>query len=217
MAPPASCNQDAATFLRALDALEAGLAFFACEGSLVHMNRTLRDTIEHSSDAEHLRKEVQHFATSLCGIVRIRSLMQEHHVQELAVRPIPSAGERYRLKGSYVGLDLFGLGGSILVSLERVQPQPLHDKELRSRFGLTKAECRVVRLLIEGKSNADIAHALFISPHTARTHVKNIFCKLRVRSRAAASAIVLGHPSGVTSMHDTACEHVRTARNPKHQ
>jgi DNA-binding CsgD family transcriptional regulator len=190
-APEAVRNRDAATFLRALDALEPGLAFFDCNGTLVHMNRPLRQVLEVGREAGHLRKEVQHFATSLCGIVRIRSLMNEHHVEELAMRDVPAGEEHFRLKGSYVGLDLFGAGGSVLVSLERIIPNALSDDTLRARFGLTRGEGRVLRLLVEGKSNADIAKALFISPHTARTHVKTILSKLNVRSRAAATARVL--------------------------
>jgi DNA-binding CsgD family transcriptional regulator len=35
-----------------------------------------------------------------------------------------------------------------------------------------------VRLLVEGKSNNEMADALFISPHTARTHVKTTLGRL---------------------------------------
>lgn len=53
---------------------------------------------------------------------------------------------------------------------------------------LTPREMEVLRLLVEGRSNQEIADALFISPHTAISHVANIMNKLGVDSRTAAAA-----------------------------
>jgi DNA-binding CsgD family transcriptional regulator/tetratricopeptide (TPR) repeat protein len=64
--------------------------------------------------------------------------------------------------------------------------------------GLTPREFEVLRLLVEGRSNRQIAETLFISGKTASVHVTNIFTKLGVHSRseAAATARRLGlvHP-----------------------
>jgi DNA-binding NarL/FixJ family response regulator len=51
----------------------------------------------------------------------------------------------------------------------------------------------VLRLVASGKSNREIAAALVISEHTAARHVQNIFAKLRVSSRAAATAFAFEH------------------------
>jgi len=53
-------------------------------------------------------------------------------------------------------------------------------------FGLTPRELDVLRLLAEGRTNAEIADALYISRRTAATHVSNIFHKLDVGTRAGA-------------------------------
>jgi predicted ATPase/DNA-binding CsgD family transcriptional regulator len=58
-------------------------------------------------------------------------------------------------------------------------------------FGLTSREQEILGHLLEGKSNAEIGEALFISPRTAGTHIANIYGKLGVSSRAAAVAAVL--------------------------
>jgi DNA-binding CsgD family transcriptional regulator len=55
-------------------------------------------------------------------------------------------------------------------------------------YGLTGRELQVLRLVAAGKSNREIAAELFISDHTARRHLQNIFRKLGVSSRAAATA-----------------------------
>jgi DNA-binding NarL/FixJ family response regulator len=53
---------------------------------------------------------------------------------------------------------------------------------------LTPRELDVLRLLVDGRSNTEIAEELSISPHTAATHVANIMNKLGVDSRTAAAA-----------------------------
>jgi DNA-binding CsgD family transcriptional regulator len=57
--------------------------------------------------------------------------------------------------------------------------------------GLTDRELEVLRLLVEGRSDREIAEALFISPRTAQGHVAHIFIKLNVSSRTAAVATAL--------------------------
>jgi DNA-binding CsgD family transcriptional regulator len=55
--------------------------------------------------------------------------------------------------------------------------------------GLTSREREVLRLLVAGRSNKEIAAALYISPKTASVHVSNILGKLGASSRTEAAAI----------------------------
>jgi DNA-binding CsgD family transcriptional regulator len=59
--------------------------------------------------------------------------------------------------------------------------------------GLTARELEVLRLVAAGRSNREIAAALTISEHTAARHLQNIFAKLHVSSRTAASAFAFEH------------------------
>jgi DNA-binding CsgD family transcriptional regulator len=124
-------------------------------------------------------------------LIQLRGLEQEATVEELAIRDVPTEQQGYRLKGSFIGLDLFGKGPITLITLERPAPDPLSDEALRERFNLSKKESQVLRLLIEGNTNEEIARALFVSPHTVRHHTEHIFGKLSVRSRAEVAARVL--------------------------
>jgi DNA-binding CsgD family transcriptional regulator len=54
--------------------------------------------------------------------------------------------------------------------------------------GLTAREMEVLRLVAEGRTNREIAKALVLSDHTVRRHLQNIFNKIGVSSRAAATA-----------------------------
>jgi DNA-binding CsgD family transcriptional regulator/tetratricopeptide (TPR) repeat protein len=63
----------------------------------------------------------------------------------------------------------------------------------RDVHGLTARELEVLRVLATGKSNREIAADLVISDHTVRRHLQNIFAKLGVSSRAAATAFAIRH------------------------
>jgi DNA-binding CsgD family transcriptional regulator len=55
-----------------------------------------------------------------------------------------------------------------------------HDTDGR----LTRAQQDVVRLVVDGATNREVAAALSLSPHTVSTHLRHAFAKLRVTSRA---------------------------------
>lgn len=59
--------------------------------------------------------------------------------------------------------------------------------------GLTGREIEVLALIAAGRSNRQIASKLVISERTVARHVSNIFMKLGVSSRAAATAFALKH------------------------
>ena len=72
--------------------------------------------------------------------------------------------------------------------LRRVQPTGSGGRsnaleEVFARFRITRREQDVVRGILEGRSNAEIAKAFFISEKTVETHVYNIYQKTGVRSR----------------------------------
>jgi ATP/maltotriose-dependent transcriptional regulator MalT len=59
--------------------------------------------------------------------------------------------------------------------------------------GLTPREAQVLRLIATGKTNKNIAGELFVSERTVDRHVSNIFAKLSLPSRAAATAYAYQH------------------------
>ncbi|WP_460022158.1 response regulator transcription factor [Lactovum odontotermitis] len=66
------------------------------------------------------------------------------------------------------------------------RPHELYDD-------LTSREMEVLRELAKGLSNQDIADTLFISLKTVKTHVSNIFTKLKVEDRTQAAIYAMKH------------------------
>jgi DNA-binding NarL/FixJ family response regulator len=62
--------------------------------------------------------------------------------------------------------------------------------------GLTPRELEVLRLLVDGRSNAVIGAALFVGAGTVKMHVASILAKLGVPTRAAAAAYAVRHELG---------------------
>jgi DNA-binding CsgD family transcriptional regulator len=72
---------------------------------------------------------------------------------------------------------------------EPVKPEPQPDSELRHL--LSPREQEIARMIAKGYPNKTIAAVLEISPWTVGTHLRRIFAKLNVPSRAAMVARVM--------------------------
>ncbi len=96
--------------------------------------------------------------------------------------------------------DWPGIAGEVLAFVHEVAPGPAQGRP-RSQSGsrpprpavgwpaLTDAELAVVRLAAQGRTNAEIAAALFLSRYTVETHLKHVFAKLGLESRSELAAL----------------------------
>ncbi|MGI5936161.1 MAG: LuxR C-terminal-related transcriptional regulator [Oscillospiraceae bacterium] len=64
-------------------------------------------------------------------------------------------------------------------------------RQIKTLDPLTAREQEVLQLILSGKSNREIAEALFISENTVKTHARNIFSKYDVSSRAELISTLL--------------------------
>jgi DNA-binding CsgD family transcriptional regulator len=98
---------------------------------------------------------------------------------------LPASGSRSPRLLFFRSTDSFGERDRLLLTLLRP-----HLLELRrpTPAPLTARQFELLRLVASGSSNAEIAATLFVSPHTVRKHLENIFARLEVTTRTAAVA-----------------------------
>jgi len=122
----------------------------------------------------------------------VREIGRPDYDERAILREIRTERGVYTLKGHRIATPE-GLRPVVSVSAEPVPPHmppSMPDERLRDRFRLTRKEVRVARLLVQHKTNAQIADELCISPHTARHHTQSVLEKLGVRSRTAVAAVL---------------------------
>jgi predicted ATPase/DNA-binding CsgD family transcriptional regulator len=78
---------------------------------------------------------------------------------------------------------------AIAVAEAFLRDEPVPASTSGQHAGLSPRELDVLRLLATGKSNPEIAEALYIGRGTVRTHVSNILGKLGARTRTEASML----------------------------
>jgi DNA-binding CsgD family transcriptional regulator len=66
---------------------------------------------------------------------------------------------------------------ALLTLYDQDQSLQVDETVLCRLYGLTRGEAALAAYLLQGRSIEDAAAELFISPHTARTHLKRIFMK----------------------------------------
>jgi len=84
-------------------------------------------------------------------------------------------------------------GGRLLLLLEPIQPisQAPHAARTTNPIRLTPREESVIRYLMAGLTNKEIAHRLNLSEHTVKDHVKRLMKKTRVTTRTAVVSRLL--------------------------
>ncbi|HEX7082372.1 MAG TPA: response regulator transcription factor [Gammaproteobacteria bacterium] len=163
------------------------------------------DTELIAATAAHMRGEIELVESdayaALASLRRALGLWQELGAPYLAARARVSIALACRALGDEDGaaLEL----ESARAAFERLEARPdlAHADALRARphgprdaaGGLTPRELEVLRLVATGRTNRQIAAELALSEKTVDRHVSNIFAKLGVPSRAAATAYAFRH------------------------
>lgn len=150
----------------------------------------------HSRGAIHLAEGDARGA--LVPLRKAAHLWQELEAPYETARARALTGSAYRALGDdeAAELELEAARGSFselgaAPDLARLDSQTTSSPD--ESHGLTRRELEVLRLVASGKSNREIAATLVISEHTVTRHVQNIFVKLGLSSRSAATAFAFEH------------------------
>jgi len=81
--------------------------------------------------------------------------------------------------------------GRPTIDAEAAQALIRSSNQPQDRYELTPREREILALLVEGKTNKEIAQILFLSPATVRDYVSQILDKLDVKNRTEAATLAL--------------------------
>jgi DNA-binding CsgD family transcriptional regulator len=150
---------------------------------------------EIATGAAHLDEAESHLVESLalaeaCAVPYERALtllaLAELHVAEDKRAEAIRLLEDVSAVGQPLGATPMLARVDALLAALATRPVPVdHGSPLSMR------EAEVLRLVAAGRSNAEIAEDLFISPRTVTTHLTHIFAKLGVEGRAEAATLAV--------------------------
>ena len=171
---------------RSVDDVTHATLLIDARGQLVHANPPARRLLETTAGVA-LRAAAE-------MAVRNELLVPRSAGGHSPTRSIDVHGRRYTLQLSFAGAELGALHAAAVVTLyagdePHASPTPRVSDVARA-LGLTTQEARVALLLRDRRSNAEIAAALSVSPHTSRHHTERVLAKLGVTSRAEVRARV---------------------------
>jgi len=159
---------------RAAVALAAGAADTAAQHGLA--SAATADEVGMPVDAALSR--------TLAGRALAQAAERDRAVTQLwqAAEQLQACGAvRYRAAAEF---ELRRLGQRIHRRTKRGDPHRTGVPSLTSR------ELQIARLVVDRRTNPEIAEALFLSPKTVETHLRNLFHKLKVSSRADVARLV---------------------------
>jgi DNA-binding CsgD family transcriptional regulator len=168
----------------------------ACYGAMSRYLGALATTMGHWDTA------VQHFEHALTMNARMDARpwlahTQHAYVTMLLARHQPGDGDKATALFDAALRTARELGMRALeerLTARLGQPVTPHLPAAPSSLDdLSQREVEVLRLLIAGRSNRDIADTLYISLNTVATHVRNILTKTGTANRTEAAAYALRH------------------------
>jgi DNA-binding CsgD family transcriptional regulator len=127
-----------------------------------------------------------------------REPTSSHHVpelEELGERVSRALGKRRaaELMEEGAALDLGDAAVYARQQIEVARRDPAPSARQARPGGLSRREIEVLRLVADGQTAGEIATQLFISSRTAEHHIQNIYTKIGVSSRAAATRWAVKH------------------------
>lgn len=178
-----------------LDRLADGALLFDLAGVPVHANARAERLLADDPEAARVRAAAQQAAWTL-GATRRRSVRADAAAGArqagAASRELRTRRRAYRLEATVADDGLFGRDPTVLVLVQPVAAEPPSDDALRARYGLTRQEVVVARLIAEGLADGEIAGRLGVAHATARNHSARVLQKLGVGKRTRVAPLLAG-------------------------
>lgn len=185
-----------AQLLHTLDSLEQPALVGDVLGEVVHQTPALAAVLEADLERERLKAAMLGILAEMGSLAGASGPIAR---PPATLRRVSTRTGQYRIRACLYDEWRGASRALVIVALEPLAPRFMSEGDLRVGYGLTAAEARVAILLARGRSNTELAHELFISPHTAKRHTERVLQKLGARSRAEVACRIVC--TGVPMVH----------------
>ncbi|GAB1540499.1 response regulator transcription factor [Scytonema sp. NUACC21] len=125
-------------------------------------------------------------------------MLTSHQTDTEIIAALSSGADAYCIKGASVERLLAAIAAAVEGATyldpqiaRRVIDNLKPPSKSENTANLSQRELEVLKLMVEGYSNPEIAEKLYLSPNTVKTHVRGIMNKLSVDDRVQAAVVAL--------------------------
>jgi two-component system, NarL family, response regulator LiaR len=125
-------------------------------------------------------------------------MLTSHQTETEIIAALSSGADAYCIKGATVERLLSAISAAVEGATyldPQIARKVIENLKVPSSKGnnanLSQRELDVLRLMVDGLSNPEIADKLYLSPNTIKTHVRGIMNKLSVDDRVQAAVVAL--------------------------
>jgi DNA-binding NarL/FixJ family response regulator len=163
--------------------------YTSCEDALQNLKRDLPDIVIMDVDYPQMKgPQIIERIKDFNAAIEIM-IITDYEDDELVFNALSAGANGYILKTSFMPLLIDSLS-SIAKGQSPVSPsitrKLITSIQVNRTSPLTSRETEILKLITHGKSYSIIAAELGISEFTSRTHIKNIYRKLKVNSKSQA-------------------------------
>ena len=161
-------------------------------GSAEHAEGVLRGDAVALHRAAHLHRLAGRPLAAASALEDAARVEQNTRDRTRAARLLESAADLYLECGAQCDMDRAQRKLRHLDAPNNVRRLPA-ERPKSGWESLTSAELRVVRAIVDGRTNREAASVLFLSPHTVDSHLRRVFSKLEINSRVELTRHFIAH------------------------
>jgi DNA-binding NarL/FixJ family response regulator len=179
---------------RALALIIDGTPGFSCQLAFANCEEAIPKIIDFKPDVVLMDINLPGMS-GIEGVLKLKQKLSDLDIIMLTIRTdeasvfesLRAGATGYMMKNTPPGQLLKAIedvtqgGAPMSMNIARKVLSSFHSSE---HSPLTERETEILRLLCKGMHYKEIADQLFVSGHTVRSHIKNIYQKLHVNSRA---------------------------------
>lgn len=152
---------------------------------IVNYNETAAEYCRNITDIEHNKVSINNIVEAILSKTGMQQQASSYCI-EISLNAYSVKIAPFVVPNIWNSIDTYYV--VYIIKKSRKDTPPL--REIAAHYGWTAREREIVELIMNGSDNSEIGQKLFISTHTVKTHILNIFRKTNVSRRTALLSVI---------------------------